>query len=61
MQILNELGGWPLITTVSHAEFSWNKVGKFVAEYGVQLFFDLAVGPNLFNDSEVALWVCIKF
>lgn len=57
VRILSELGGWPLISHVSNVKFSWEHVGDLVANYGVQLFFDLQVGPNLFNASEVALWV----
>lgn len=61
-RVLEEEGGWPLISGHSCSkDFSWNQIGDVIATYGVPLFFDLQVGPNLYNASENVIWVRQSF
>lgn len=61
IQVLKEIDGWPLVTDNRTAIVSWEGIGELVAEYGVPLFLDLQVGPNMNNASEMSLWVNHKF
>lgn len=57
-RVLNSLGGWPLVgIDFDPNNFSWEYVADVIAEYGLSMFFQISVGPNLFNATENAIWV----
>lgn len=50
---------WPLILQSSseNVKLDWNVVGNLIATYGVQLFFEIEVKPNLFDAHNIVIYV----
>lgn len=54
--LLNNLGGWPLISYKTD-HLTWNEIGKIVAEHGISLFFTFSITQNLVNANENVILV----
>lgn len=60
IEVLRQLDGWPLISFDDVTTVSWEDIGALAAQYGVPLLFDIQVAPDLFNATEITLWVFLK-
>lgn len=56
--IINQLGGWPLITTNNKQKgFTWNEIGNVAAEHGISLLFTFSITQYLMNANENVILV----
>lgn len=60
-RVVKEMGGLPMVgTNFDDKIMSWEHIGDAIARYGLSMFFDIQVGPNLFTGKENAIWVRVR-
>lgn len=54
--LLNNLGGWPLISHKTN-HLTWNEIGTIAAQHGISLLFTFSITQNLVNANENVILV----